>query len=207
VHVPRAWLILPLAVLGAGLVTLVVLVGLGAPPPPPTFHGVPQARERLPAGIVLLDHHRRAFALDALGGRVTVLTFGYTHCPDVCPTALLTLARVRSGLGAAVPPPEALFVTTDPARDTPERLRWYVSLFDARITGLTGTPQALTRLHRAFNVYPARYALGTGAHGYRVSHATAIYLIDPDRVVRFSYSWGVAAEDLLSDARRLLQGH
>lgn len=173
---------------------------------PPEFHGLP-VRKPLPMAITLLDHRGRPFPLRSLRGTVTFLAFGYTFCPDVCPTSLVTLRQARTLLGANAAQLRVLFVTTDPARDTPERLRWYVSIFHPEFVGLTGTPAALADIWRAFNVYPAPYeAIGAG-NAARIGHATAIYLIDRRGTVRFSYPWGVFPAHLAADARALLEEH
>ncbi|MDQ7859441.1 MAG: SCO family protein [Armatimonadota bacterium] len=170
---------------------------------PPAFHGLP-VREPFPVAITLLDHHRRPFSLDALRGTVVLLAFGYTLCPDVCPTTLVTLRQARALLGADATKVVVLFVTTDPDRDTPERLQWYVSIFHPDFIGLTGAPGALARLYRAFNVYPVPYAAAGSGEDARIGHATAIYLIDRRGTIRFSYPWGVLAADLAADARAVL---
>lgn len=185
------------------LVGLTLLGGACLRAAPPVFHGLPVG-EPLPTAITLLDHRHRPFPLDTLKGTVTFLTFGYTLCPDVCPTTLVTLRQARALLGAEAANVRALFVTTDPDRDTPERLQWYVSLFHPEFIGLTGASPSLARLYRAFNVYPAPYVAAGSGQGVRIGHGTAIYLLDRRATVRFSYPWGVLAADLAADARALL---
>ncbi|MDR7521626.1 MAG: SCO family protein [Armatimonadota bacterium] len=187
------------------LVGLTLLGGACLRAAPPAFRGLP-VREPLPAAVTLLDGHRRPFSLDALRGMVVFLAFGYTLCPDVCPTTLVTLRQARALLGVDAAHVRVLFVTTDPDRDTPERLRWYVSIFHPDFVGLTGAREVLARLYRAFNVYPAPYAAAGSGEDARIGHATAIYLIDRHGTIRFSYPWGVLAADLAADARALLEG-
>jgi len=118
---------------------------------------------------------------------------------------LTTLRQVKVLLGREWAQTRVLFVTTDPARDTPERLRWYVSLFDREFIGLTGPPPSLTRIYRAFNVVPTPYAPEGTGQDTRIGHATAIYLIDRRGMIRFSYPWGIPAPDLAADVRVLLK--
>jgi protein SCO1/2 len=188
------------------LVGLALLGGACRRAAPPAFHGLP-VREPLPAEITLLAHDGRPFPFRALQGTVTFLAFGYTLCPDICPMTLLTLKRARALLGADAARVRVLFVTTDPARDTPARLGRYVSLFDPEVVGLTGTPSALARVYAAFHVYPTPYEAPGAGRDVRIGHATAIYLVDHRGTIRFSYPWGIPAADLAADARALLAGH
>jgi protein SCO1/2 len=153
-----------------------------------------------------MDQHGQPFVVDEQRGRAMVLAFGYTHCPDICPATLLTLRHVRVLLAEEARRVRFVFVTTDPDRDSPERLRWYLSFVDPEFVGLTGAPQVLVRFSAAFNVYPAPYVPATG-YGYRVGHATAVYLVDAAGRVRFSYPWGIPAQELAEDIRAVLEGH
>jgi protein SCO1/2 len=187
-------------------VGLTVLGGACARAAPPTFHGLP-VQAPLPREVTLLDHDGRPFSLQRLTGRVTLLAFGYTLCPDICPMTLVTLREARALLGGDAAEVRVLFVTVDPARDTPARLRQYVSIFHPEFIGLTGAPSSLARVYRAFNVYPTPYETPGAGQDVRIGHATAIYLIDPHGTIRFSYPWGVLAADLAADARAVLAGH
>jgi protein SCO1/2 len=187
------------------LVGLALLGGACLRAAPPTFHGLPVG-DPLPMEITLLAHDRRPFPLRALQGTVTFMAFGYTLCPDICPMTLLNLRQARALLGADAARVRVLFVTTDPDRDTPERLGRYVSIFDPEFIGLTGTPSSLARVYSAFNVYPVPYEAAGAGRDVRIGHATAIYLIDRRGTIRFSYPWGIPAADLATDARALLAG-
>jgi protein SCO1/2 len=188
-----AWAVVGLAVLGGACVRAA----------PPTFHGLP-VQAALPLDVTLLDHDGRPFSLQRLTGTVTFLTFGYTLCPDICPLTLVGLREARTLLGADAAQVRILFVTTDPERDTPERLRWYVSIFHPEFIGLTGDSLSLARVYQAFNIYPVPYAAAGATEDARIGHATAIYLVDRHGTIRFSYPWGVLPADLASDARVVL---
>lgn len=189
----RAWAAVGLAVLG----------GACARAAPPTFHGLPVG-EPLPREVTLLDHDGRPFSLQGLAGTVTFLAFGYTLCPDICPMTLVTLREARALLGEDATDVRVVFVTVDPARDSPERLRRYVSIFHPTFIGLTGAPGSLARVYRTFRVEPAPYAAAGATEDARIGHATAIYLVDRHTTIRFSYPWGVLPADLASDARAVL---
>ena len=129
----------------------------------------------------LIDHAGRPFDRERLRGRWHFLFFGFTHCPDVCPTTLATLAAVRGGLHdlPASERPGVVLVSVDPARDTPEALARYVPHFDPEFVGVTGEPAAIAALTRELGV---AVVIGAPAAdgGYTVDHTAALFLIDPD---------------------------
>ena len=173
------------------------------PPPVPGETALPPGI-RLGGPFTLVDDHGTAFTDQDLRGGWTLLYFGYTACPDVCPTELQTMAAALDllppELAARVRP---VFVTIDPERDTPERLAGYVALFDPRLVGLTGTAGQVAQAARAFRVYYAR-ARAEGSTDYLMDHSSFIYLLDPDGAVRALFRAGVTAEDLATALRRRL---
>lgn len=112
-------------------------------------------------------------------GKYLLVFFGYTYCPDVCPTTLQTVAQALDELGDEADAVAALFISTDPDRDTPEVLADYVRLFHPRIVGLTGTPEQVARAARAYRVSYAKVKT-SGSDGYLMSHSVFIYLMGPD---------------------------
>ena len=106
---------------------------------------------------------------------VVVIFFGFMHCPDVCPAGLLKLAQVMKQLGPAATKVQVLFITLDPERDTPAALKSYVSAFDSRFVGLTGTSAQVDRAASDFNVQYARVPVG---NDYTIDHSTAIFIFD-----------------------------
>ena len=111
-------------------------------------------------------------------GKWLVVYFGYTSCPDVCPTGLQNIATALDALGADAKKKVAvLFVTVDPERDTPKALQDYVSAFDAPITGLGGSPEQVAAMARAYRVYYAKHSKAGGA--YDMDHSSIIYIMDP----------------------------
>jgi protein SCO1/2 len=113
-----------------------------------------------------------------LKGRPFLVFFGYTHCPDVCPTSLFEMSEVLKALGQDADRAGALFVTVDPERDTPEVLRDYLSNFDPHLRGLTGDPAAVDAALKAYRVYAKKIPLKDG--DYTMDHTAVVYLMDKD---------------------------
>lgn len=131
--------------------------------------------------FTLTDHKGHPFDLGRLRGKWTFLFFGYTYCPDVCPTTLAQLARVRDKIvkqGGAGSDPQFVFVSVDPNRDTPTKLKQYVRHFDARFVGVTGVDRQIANLAGQLG---ARYEvrIKQGSDNYPVYHTPAVYLVDP----------------------------
>jgi len=114
-----------------------------------------------------------------LRGRYTLIYFGYTFCPDVCPTTLNEVAAALDKLGPQADRLNAVFITVDPQRDTPAVVHDYTAAFSPRILGLTGTPQQIADVAREYRVYYAPHRTGEGAGDYTVDHSSILYLMDP----------------------------
>jgi protein SCO1 len=139
--------------------------------------------------FTLTDQHGHPFTLSAQRGREVVLYFGYTHCPDICPTTLANLAHGLRLLGPGAANVEVVFVTVDPQRDTVAAVGRYVRLFDPRFIGLTGTEQQLDPVYDHYSVFHENQPAGTGASGYLVAHSTTLYYIDPAGALRATGTW------------------
>jgi protein SCO1/2 len=145
------------------------------------------------------------FRLSRHRGKVVVLAFGYTHCPDVCPTVLAELAQVLARLGpAAAQLVQVAYISVDPERDTPERLRAYTEVFDKTFLGLTGPVAQLEPVWKAYGVSIARRP-GRDPGAYSVHHSASVYLIDPQGLLRVMAPFGTPVDDLLHDVRVLLE--
>lgn len=160
-----------LPLLGAALGILVILGALvvqhaGLPDPAATGIGGPFA---------LVDGDGRPVTQAAFAGEPTLVFFGYTHCPDVCPTTLDAISQTLKAMGPERPV-KALFITLDPERDTPAVMKDYLSSFDPRIVGLTGTQAAVDRVAHEYRVYARKVPTGDG--GYSVDHTGVVYLMD-----------------------------
>jgi protein SCO1/2 len=113
-------------------------------------------------------------------GKYLLVYFGYTYCPDVCPTTLSALAAALSTLGAKVDRVQLLFITVDPKRDTPTVIGQYTTAFDPRIIGLTGTSEQIAAVEKKYRVYAAEHRTGSGPNDYSMDHSSIIYLLGPD---------------------------
>jgi protein SCO1/2 len=136
-------------------------------------------------------------------GHVTVLLFGFTHCPDLCPTSLSNLAVVLDQLGEDRDRVQIAFITVDPERDTPEVLRDYISGFGPNFVGLTGEPVAIRKAAKTFNVFFQKIRLPGG--DYTMDHSAVTYVVDPQARVRLMFTASRRPEDIAHDIRKLLR--
>lgn len=139
-------------------------------------------------------------------GKVNILYFGYTHCPDVCPLTLTHLHVMLQRLGAAADGVHVLFVSVDPARDTPDVLHEYVTAFDSHVTGLTGTPQQVEALAKRYRAAFSRDP-GDANDKYEVSHSSAIYVFDRNGRARLLGTPINTVDQITHDVKRLLAEH
>lgn len=169
-----------LVVAAAGAMAGMWLGRARAPAPLPLERATLFAAPRALPDLDLVDHHGRDFGRQRLTGHWSILFFGFTHCPDVCPTTLATLAALRREL-ADLPPaaqPAVYLVSVDPARDTPGRLAEYVPFFDPSFTGVTGAPASIEALTAALGV--AVVTRPPDAEGnYGVDHTASLFLVNP----------------------------
>ena len=155
--------------------------------------------------LSLTDQNGKLRTLADFRGKVVVLFFGYTHCPDVCPTTLAELAQVMKTLGADADRVQVLFVTVDPERDTPAILSQYVPAFDPRFLGLYGDAAATQRTAKEFKVF---YEIRKGATPgeYTVDHSAGTYVIDTKGRLRLFVAYDrIGTDDLAADIRTLLR--
>ena len=144
-----------------------------------------------------------SFSTAPEAGRPMVLFFGYTHCPDVCPTTLADWKRVRATLGDDAKRVRFVFVSIDPDRDTPAVAERYAHLYDASFEGLSGDAITTSRMMEAFGVAAAREP-GTNATGYLVSHSSQVFLVDALGKLVALYPFGTGWNALAADLERLL---
>src|SRR5947209_17426305 len=126
----------------------------------------------------LIDQNGKAVSDADLKGKWQLVFFGYTHCPDACPTALNEMALALEQLGEKRGEIEIVFITVDPDRDTPEVMKSYVQSFDAPIIALTGSPEAVAQAAKAYRVYYAKHPRGDG--DYDMDHSAVIYVMNPE---------------------------
>jgi len=153
----------------------------------------------------LTGHDGKSHTLADFRGKVVLLFFGFTHCPDICPATLAQFAQAAKQLGADADRVQFLFVTVDPERDTAEVLAKYVPAFDARFLGLTGDAQAIARTAKEFKVIFQKQP-GKTADTYSVDHSAGTYVFDREGRVRLFARHDQPVEDLVHDLRLLLAG-
>lgn len=193
----------------AAIVAFPTITAVGAhemKPAPISGFELPQPRALKPFRLV--DHRGDVFDHKDLASRWTLLLFGFTHCPDVCPTTLMQMADVRrqvAGLGDSVPLASVL-VTIDPARDTRQRLAQYVGQFGEGVTGVTGTPAALQALAQQFRI---RYTptKPIGAAGYLFDHTASVSLLGPDARLYAIFTLPLRPEKVAADLVRMHAQH
>lgn len=140
--------------------------------------------------------------LSTYRGKLVLLVFGFTHCPEVCPTTLATLAQARKTLGLQADSVQVVYVTVDPERDDATRIRKYLAAFDTSFVGGTGKPQALEAMQKNYGVVAAKLATTTG--GYGMNHSTSVFFIDRAGRLRSIMPYGHGAKDFVHDLRLLL---
>jgi len=153
------------------------------------------------AAFELTDHQGMVRTQNDFSGRWMLVFFGFTNCPDICPTTLSEVATVMEGLGNQADKVQPIFVTVDPERDTPAALAEFVPLFDAGIIGLTGTPEQIARTSETFPIYFERIEDAAAPDGYTMGHTSHLLLFDPEAGFAESWSYGTPAEDILADLR------
>jgi protein SCO1/2 len=171
----------------------------------PGFRGGALDPSRPASEIALRTPEGDEFRLSRHRGDVVAITFGYTSCPDVCPTTLAELAQVRARLGPAGARLRVVFVTVDPERDGPERLRAYTQAFDRTFTGLTGTPAELAAVQKAYGVVARKQSVRGTSAGYLVDHSAFVYIVDAEGRLRLMFPFGTSVEDMTHDIGLLLR--
>lgn len=151
----------------------------------------------------LTDHHGKLRQLADYQGKVVALFFGFTHCPDICPTTMADLAAAMKLLGNESDEVQVLFVTVDPERDTPEVLAQFVPSFDHRFVGLTGTPEEIDHAAKSFRIFYARQQ-ESGQQGYSLDHSAGIYAYDKKGKIRIYMKYGQKPDELAHDLKSLL---
>ncbi len=154
--------------------------------------------------LALTGHDGKPRTLADFHGKAVVLFFGFTHCPDICPTTLADAAGVMKSLGKDAERVQVLMVTVDPERDTPEVLSKYVPAFDPRFLGLYGDAAATQRAAKEFKIFYEKRT-GSTPSSYSVDHSGQSYVIDPQGRLRLFVRHDRIAADLASDLRVLLQ--
>jgi protein SCO1/2 len=154
-------------------------------------------------GFALTDHTGKPRTLADYKGKVVVVFFGYTQCPDVCPTTMAEMAGVMQKLGPQADQVQVLFITLDPERDTQQLLASYVPAFDKRFVGLYGTPEQTAKTAKEFKVFYSKVP-GTSPGSYTIDHTAGSYVFDKDGRLRLFIRHGGGADAIVHDVRQLL---
>ncbi len=190
-------------ILNLGLLVVVALAACG--PPAPSFRGSVLNEPISVPDFALTDQNGQTFRLSDQRGSAVLLFFGYTQCPDVCPTTLATWRQVHEALGDDAARVRFAFVTVDPERDTPERLGLHVNAFNPDFIGLTGTQEDLEAVYKVFDIVYEKDTSSGSAAGYLVNHTATAFLLDPEGQWRLREKYGTPAEDIAHDIQELLE--
>lgn len=173
------------------------------PPRKGPFQGIDVTGGDMGGELRLTDHHGKPRSLADFRGKLAVVSFGYTNCPDVCPTTLADLASAVRKLGADAQRVQVLFVSVDPKRDTPQLLSQYVPSFHPDFIALTGDEPAIEQVKKDFRVYSG-IREGKTPESYTVDHSGQVFVFDREGRIRLLFPPGMGAEAMAKDLRVLL---
>lgn len=156
---------------------------------------------RVAPEIRLQGSHGAELDLEDYRGKVVILGFGFTSCPDVCPTTLAVLAQARKKLGPLADQLQVVYITVDPSTDTPERMKKYLATFDPTFVGGTGSEAALAEVRKHYGILANKKTYGSS---YTFAHSSYTYLIDRSGKLRALMPYGHTAEDYAHDVKVLL---
>jgi len=191
-----------------GLLSIAALAGCDkaglSGPPRVSFNGVDITGADYGRELALPDAEGRPRTLADFRSKVSVVFFGYTQCPDVCPTTMAELAQIKRAMGADGDRVQGVFVTIDPERDTPDVLKAYAANFDPTFVALRGTPEQTAAAAREFKVFFAKVPGKTPA-SYTMDHTAGSYVIDTQGRLRLFERYGTPADALAADLKQLLK--
>ena len=174
-------------------------------PSPHGFHGVDITGADYATGFTLIDHNGQTRTLADFKGKAVVIFFGFTQCPDVCPTSMTELAEAKRLLGPEGDRLQGLFVSVDPERDTPEVMKQYVTQFDPSFLALFARPGELASVAKSFKIYYKKVE-GKTPTSYTMDHSAGSYVYDPQGRIRLYHRYGSGAQGLADDVKILLKG-
>ena len=189
----------------AGVAVLVALALLKVVIPPYKYQGSLIDPPVLAADFTLTDTVGNPFKLSSQRGKLLMVYFGFTNCPDECPLTMANFARLRKSLGGNEDSVRFLLITVDPERDTREQIRSYLDKFDPALIGLTGTPAELAQVWKDYGVYVSIPEHQPG-ESYDVEHTSRIYLIDPQGNWRLTYTVDEDWQAMAADVQHVLAG-
>lgn len=170
---------------------------------PYAFHGtVMQSPEAAP-DFHLMSNTGQRVSLEDFRGKLVMLYFGYTFCPDVCPATLVELAGAMDILGEDAEKVQVIMISVDPERDTPELLGEYVAHFDSDFLGVTGTPEEIAALATLYGIYYEKHE-GTAASGYLVDHTATVIVVDEKGHLKLIFPFGTTAQEIADDLAHMM---
>lgn len=187
------------------LLALLALPLAACSPKPAAFRNTDITGMAVDTSFVLDDFSGRPRKLAEFRGKAVILFFGYTSCPDICPTALAKYAALMREPGVGADQVQVVFVTLDPERDTPQRLGEYVGWFHPSFLGLTGRPETIAEVAKHMRVTAIRREV-TGSMGYVLDHTAGAYVFGPDGRLRLFLAEDATTDAIAADLRRLLAG-
>jgi protein SCO1 len=186
------------------LSALAVLALAACSPDKPKFNAIDITGADYAKGFTLTDHNGQSRSLSDFKGKVVVLFFGYTQCPDVCPTSMVELAEVKRLMGADGDKLQGVFVTVDPARDTTDLLKAYMANFDPTFVAFIPTPEQLAVVAKDYKIYYKKVD-GKTPTSYTMDHSAGSYVYDTQGNLRLYSRYGVGAQVLAHDIQTLLK--
>ena len=190
--------------MGVGLIAIAVLGWLATSKLRPyAFHGMVMQSPMPATDFTLTGHNGQPVSLSDYRGQLVLLYFGYTTCPDVCPTTLADLHQARTLLGSRAKDVQVMMITIDPERDTLPILAEYIPHFDPTFIGLTGTPEQIAEVATYYGIYYARQE-GNSSLGYLMDHTATVMVIDRQGYLRVVFPFGTAPQDIAADLNYLL---
>ena len=157
-----------------------------------------QSKLTIGGDFTLTDHNSQPFKLEQLRGKLVMVFFGYTYCPDICPTELATMAKLLKQLGNDSDKVSALFISVDPERDTPEKLKNYVPFFSPHLVGLTGTQDEIDKVTKAYRIQTKIHSKKENSDYYLVDHSANLYVIGEQGKLIHIIPFGLPAEHILN---------
>jgi protein SCO1 len=159
---------------------------------------------RIGGPFTLMNDSGKTVTNKEFRGKYMLVYFGYTYCPDVCPTTLNSIAQAMDRLGAKADRVQPIFITVDPQRDTPPVMKQYVSAFTPSLIGLTGTPAQIAAVAKEYRVYYAKHVTGPGPNDYSMDHSSIIYLMGPDGKFIAPIAAGESGAEMAKDIAKLV---
>lgn len=199
------WWALGGLIAGAAFALLALQLVTGRPFGPPRYNGTVLESPRPVPDVALTAHTGRPVSLRELQGRVLLIYFGYTSCPDACPATMVRLAAAVEELRPEQQEEvQVILISVDPERDTPERLADYVTHFSPWFLGMTGSEDDLEAVTAPFGVYFEK-GERLGSDGYLVDHTASVFAVDKESRLRLIYSYATPAQEIVADLRYLVR--